>query len=88
MSLAILHTGCKGELRQNNRCQIFLRMISVSDITYFDGTRINQTSYNGVQSVYITNIRWPNQQRPTKGGWDIWRQFLHSLSDANHFSND
>jgi hypothetical protein len=44
VSLVILHTGNKGELRQINRCKIFLRVISVSDITDFDGTRINQTS--------------------------------------------
>jgi hypothetical protein len=65
MSLSILHTGRKGELHQINRCQIFLRVVSVSDITDFDSNRINQTSYDGFRSVDLTTIRWPYQQRPT-----------------------
>jgi hypothetical protein len=85
VSLSILHTGRKGELRQINRYCIFLRVISVSDITDFDGTRINQTSYDCVLYYHFTNIRWPNQQRPTKGGWTIWRKFLHSISDTNQY---
>jgi hypothetical protein len=56
MSLTIIYTGRKGELRKINRCRIFIRVISVSDITDFDGTIINQTSYDGVQSYDSTNM--------------------------------
>jgi hypothetical protein len=69
MSLAILFTGRKGELRQINMCQIFLRAVSVSNITDFYGTIINQRAYDGILSDDHTNITWLNQQRLTKGGW-------------------
>jgi hypothetical protein len=85
MSLATLHTCRKGELRQINRCRIFLRVISVYDITYFDGTRVIRAFYDGVRSVDTTNIRWHNQQRPSKVGWTIWQHFLLSFSDANRY---
>jgi hypothetical protein len=32
-----------------------------------------------------SNIHWPNQQRPPKSGWDIWRDFILLFSDANIF---
>jgi hypothetical protein len=31
------------------------------------------------------NIRWPNQRRPSKGGWLVWRRFLGSISDGNRY---
>jgi hypothetical protein len=85
MYLATLHTCRKGELWQINRCRIYLRVISVSDITDFDGNRVLQTCYDRLHSVDNINIRWPNQQRPTKGGWKIWRKFLLSISDDNRY---
>jgi hypothetical protein len=66
MSLATLYTYREGELRKINRCRIYLRVLSVSDITYFDGTRVLQTCYDGLLSVDNTTIRWSNQQRPQK----------------------
>jgi hypothetical protein len=47
MSLAVIFTSIKGELRQINICQIYLQVISTSDISNFDGTRITQQSYDG-----------------------------------------
>jgi hypothetical protein len=85
MSLATLHTSCKGELRQISRCWIYLRVISVLDITYFDGTIVLHTCYDGLRSVDNTTILWTNQQRPTKGGWTIWRELLLSISDNNRY---
>jgi hypothetical protein len=82
MSLAITSTYAKGELRQINMCRIYFHDISVSDITDFDRTRIKQSSYDGTLVNTHPTIRWPNQQRPTKGGW---RGFLLSISDHNRY---
>jgi hypothetical protein len=32
-----------------------------------------------------SNIRWPNQHRPSKGGWLVWRLFLGSFSNINRY---
>jgi hypothetical protein len=85
MSLAITSTYTKGELRQLNMCRIYLRVISVSDMTDFDGTRIKQSSYDGTRNHTHPTIRWPNQQRPTKRGWCVWQRCLLSISDHNRY---
>jgi hypothetical protein len=71
--------------RQINACRIFLRVISLSDITSFDGKRITQAAYDRMRDPIQSKIRWPNQQRPPKYWWDTWRNFLLLLSDANRF---
>jgi hypothetical protein len=83
MSLATTYTYTKGELRQINMCRIYLRVISVSDITDFDGTRITKSSYYGTRDDTHPTTWWPNQQRPTKRGWCVWQRFLLSISDHN-----
>jgi hypothetical protein len=69
MSLTTRFQCTKGEQRQINMCRIFLRFISISDITDFHGTRIKQTSYYGIRDDTYPTIRWSNQQRPTKVSW-------------------
>jgi hypothetical protein len=72
MSLASNTSCAKGELRQLNMCRIYFRVVYIADITDFDGTCIKQTSYDGKLDDTQHTILWPNQQRPTKGGWRIW----------------
>jgi hypothetical protein len=76
MSLAVLFSQNKGELIQINICRIYLQAISTSDICNFDGTQITQQLYDGTFVMKNPNILWPNQHRPSKGGWLIWRRFL------------
>jgi hypothetical protein len=83
MSLASNTTYTKGELRQLNMCRIYIRVISIADITDFDGTRIKQTSYDGKRDDTRHTTRWPNQQQHTKGGWHIWQRFFLTVSDSN-----
>jgi hypothetical protein len=71
--------------RQINICRIFLRAISPSDITTFDGKRVTQAENDGLRDPIATKIRWPSQQRPPKSWWDTWRNFLLLFSDASRF---
>jgi hypothetical protein len=84
-AFTIIFTSNKGELHQINMCRIFLCIIQVSDITDLDGTRINQRAYYSIRSDDNSNIRWTNQQRPTKVGWRVWQRFLLSITDINRF---
>jgi hypothetical protein len=85
MSLAATFACTKGELHQLNMCRIYLRVISVAEITNFDGTHIKQTSYDGKRNNTRHTIRWHNQQLPTKGGVCIWQYFLLAVSDSNRY---
>jgi hypothetical protein len=85
MYLAVLLTSIKGELVQINICRLFLQVISISDICDTNGIRITQQAYDGTFLQKRTNIRWPNQHRPSKGGWLIWRRLLRSCSDGNQY---
>jgi hypothetical protein len=84
ISLDVLFkSSMKGELIQINICQLFLQAISILDICDMDGIHITQQAYDGTFMQNRTNIHWPNQHRPSKGGWLIWRRFRRSLSDGN-----
>jgi hypothetical protein len=85
MSLAVLFTSIKGELIQMNICRLFLQVTSISDICDTGGIRITQQAYNGTSVQKRTIISWPNQHRPSRGGWLIWRCFLRSFSDGNRY---
>jgi hypothetical protein len=84
-SLTTLFTNIKGELQHINMYHIFFHAISISDITEFDGTCLTQKAYDAIRSDNHPTIRWPNQQRPTKGGWRVWQRLLLSISDNNRY---
>jgi hypothetical protein len=73
----------KGELIEIDICRLFLQVISISDICDTDGIRITQQAYDGTFVQNRTNIHWPTQHHPSKGGWRTWRRFLRSFSDGN-----
>jgi hypothetical protein len=85
MSLSVLFTNNKGELRQIKIFRIYLQAISMTGICNFNVTRITQQAYDGTFFQRDTNIRWLNQHRPTKGEWLVWRQFPGSFSDGNRY---
>jgi hypothetical protein len=70
---------------QINASSICLRVISLSDISSFDGKRITQAAYDGMRDPIQSKIQWLNQQRPPQSWWDTWRDFLLLFSDANIF---
>jgi hypothetical protein len=85
MSIAVLFSNNKGELRQINICRIYLQAISTADVCNFDDTRMAQQAYDGSFILKNTNICWPNQHRPSKGGWLVWHRFLGSFFDGNRY---
>jgi hypothetical protein len=68
MMLAILFTDNTKELQQINICHIYLEVITISNISDFNGTIITQQAHEGTFIKHRTNIKWPNQRRQTKGG--------------------
>lgn len=67
----------KGEQISANRYRLFLQVISVTDITTWDGDEIDANFWKGArQSWRSHNIEWPTHERPSKHDWTVWRRVL------------
>ena len=68
------------ELVQLNRCRIFLKVISLSDIVTGCGTKIRLNCWNGnTDALWVSIYQWPRQTRPTEDHWILWRQALSRI---------
>jgi hypothetical protein len=70
-----------------NRCRIFLRAITLSDITTADGSRL----LLGIKSNRHTQGRrsrldWPQQDKPSKRDWTLWSEALTNLETNDKLS--
>ena len=64
-------------MRTLNRCRIYLKVITLSDITTADSTRIIPSVKKGYQiPARISTLMWPNQGKPNSAEWKIWEASL------------
>ena len=67
----------RSSLAQLNRCRIYLKVFTVSDISSGDGTRIRDEVWHGRQFQTGRNIcMWPIWGRPSLSSWSYWRTAL------------
>ena len=60
-----------------NRCRLYLRAWFVSDITDGSGSFILHEAWTGENQLHSHRQHyWPNQGKPSKEHWDIWRRYL------------
>ena len=61
-----------------NKCQLYLRAFTVSDITTGDGKRISHKAWSGIydENTGRDGAQWPIIGDPTTSDWNIWRQAL------------
>ena len=64
------------ELQAINRCRLYLRVTTVSDISTGDGQRLSQTAYERKTYTYRDTYHWPQQGRPPPTDWKIWDYFV------------
>jgi hypothetical protein len=63
-----------------NRCRIYLKVLTVSDITTADGQRILVEVKQGNQPLYRqSRLTWPTQGYPSKEDWAHWGHYLQFL---------
>ena len=63
----------EAELAQINRCRMFLRVTTVSDIATCDGCSILQSALQGQRNPFQPDwYLWPQQGPPTKANWKLW----------------
>ena len=70
----------KANWRAINRCRLYHKVLTLSDIITGNGDKIRQEIWTD-QGVLTMDDRdnWPNQGNPSKSDWQIWRQSLKTL---------
>ena len=70
-------------LRSINRCRIFLKALTIADITSADGKTIRKNVWEGKANVdkHLARhqLQWPQQRQPSRTDWQHWRAALKSL---------
>ena len=73
------------DVRKLNYCRLFLKAITLSDITHTTGTRLDGSKLAGAPSVYSSSRLGNsiNQERPSDAEWKLWRRASRLWSDEN-----
>jgi len=66
-----------------NRCQLYIHMILISDITSADGLHILPEVKYGTLFHRKSSLRGPTQGKPSKTDWQSWRSYLGLLEHEN-----
>jgi hypothetical protein len=82
------HFVCQGykalQLRQLNRCHLYLQVLTLADIVSADGTCIFPDIFAGVPlEDRRSSLQWPNQQQPHAKDWMVWSSALWSFQPRN-----
>ena len=73
------------QIRFVNYCRLYLRVLTLSDISNANGTQLLDGIYRGHASSIKTNTSWNHvhQQRPGPRAWDQWRRACKLLCSDN-----
>jgi hypothetical protein len=74
-ALSQLDSVKKADLITANNCRMYLRVITLSDITTMDGRAIDKRLIDGFTRAEST-LRWPMQPIPTDRMWTTFRRLL------------
>ena len=66
------------QTKQINQCRMYLRVITLSDITHSDGRPLRKIweVKKGIQTISAMAYRWPIQGEPTQEAKQLWRDML------------
>jgi hypothetical protein len=68
------------ELVLLNKCRLFLRVSTMSDIPSSDGQQIIMKGmFEGHSQNGSDAAHWPVQPRPMRGAWKVWQMHLQHL---------
>ena len=66
------------QLVKLNQCRLYLQVKTLSDITEGKGDRISKTPYTGNRANNPVYHNWPQQSKPDKSHWTLWRKALRN----------
>ena len=66
-----------------NQCRLYMRALTVSDLTTYDGTIIPESVYKLVGPYRESRLSYPIQQRPRKNIRKKWEYFIQHITEAS-----
>ena len=73
----------KKELIHVNTCRLYLQVTTLSDIATYDGTKIEETILECIQTRQHSQL-WPNQIYPTLSARNCWKNSILKLCSTNN----
>ena len=78
----------KYQLSQLNRCQVYLRFTTISDIVSGNGDYILPNFTDVAQPsnprAPYSSLKWPEQGQPSESAWSLWRRALRECLSADN----
>jgi hypothetical protein len=72
------------DIRKINRCRLYMRTTTISDIVNATGKYITKEAYECDENGRIENNgRWPNQPKPGPKHITVWKSFMNSLCKSD-----
>ena len=73
------------EIRKLNYCRLYLRAVTISDLTLASGISLDPTMLQGDLSIRSASSRWHpiHQDRPSETEWRLWRKANLLWSSSN-----
>ena len=76
------NTVSKKDLQKLNRCRLYLKVTTLSDITSGDGETICKQYWDGIRDDQRSPLHdWPEQGDPGDRDWTLWRKALKNSFD-------
>lgn len=68
------------ELEAINQCRLYLHAYHVSDLATASGRQLSDHAWEGIPRPHESTNKfiWPQQGRPSRHSWTIWRKYLKS----------
>jgi hypothetical protein len=82
--ISVMSGVSRADLAVFNRCQLFLGILFLSELTTADGHSIDRNAWLGTRQRY-TPLLWPYQPDPGPQSWRTWRRLLATaFLDTHH----
>lgn len=79
-----LRAGYYGQtLALLNRCRMFMKVVTLSDISSGDGKRILGGYFSGECRNDRSQYEWPPQAKPDRSIWELWQSALETCFSTN-----
>ena len=70
----------KPQIAAINRCRIYMRAITLTDISNGTGSFVTRDAYEGKRDPHRNSTWiWPNQEKPPRKDWKLWRDAIEII---------
>ena len=77
----------KEDLKEVNKCRLYIKDLTAADITTLDGKRITTEALNVTRTEDYNNnlLVWTNQHKPGNESIKIWRKALIAMQHKDRW---